>query len=189
MTKSTIKSFADYHRAALLTLAPELPGGTHIEHVAYGLFEEVGELVGAFKRHNFYGLDLDMVNVREEMGDVLWYLAAGYEQFDLISPEWEVNNKVERLEQYSITDALRLCTRNSSNCFQFISLGHLDEIPMDLDRIRLGLEVLAYIYDLDLLDVARDNLIKLSKRHGETFKKAGVIIKDVEHELSHMVES
>lgn len=43
------------------------------EHGAIGLAGEAGELLDALKRHKFYGLELDRVNVLEEVGDVLWY--------------------------------------------------------------------------------------------------------------------
>lgn len=57
--------------------APEHFSKSQIEelHCIMGLGTEVGELTDAYKRHLFYGTKLDNVNVEEEMGDVLWYLA------------------------------------------------------------------------------------------------------------------
>jgi len=44
-------------------------------HAVLGLETETGELQEAFKKHIFYGKDLDLVNVKEEVGDMMWYLA------------------------------------------------------------------------------------------------------------------
>lgn len=44
-------------------------------HAVLGLTSEVGELADALKKHLIYGKALDLVNVIEETGDVLWYEA------------------------------------------------------------------------------------------------------------------
>lgn len=43
-------------------------------HAGLGLATEAGEFVDAIKKHVFYGKPLDMVNLQEELGDVLWYI-------------------------------------------------------------------------------------------------------------------
>lgn len=44
-------------------------------HGAIGLCTEAGELQDMLKKHLFYGAPLDLVNVVEEIGDLLWYAA------------------------------------------------------------------------------------------------------------------
>ena len=44
-------------------------------HMLMGMVTEVGELVDAYKKHYAYGKALDKVNVAEEIGDLLWYVA------------------------------------------------------------------------------------------------------------------
>src|ERR1700757_1173035 len=44
-------------------------------HAALGLASEVGEFADALKKAIFYGKPLDKVNLSEESGDLLWYLA------------------------------------------------------------------------------------------------------------------
>lgn len=46
-----------------------------IEHAVMGLVTEAGELTDALKRHKFYRQKLDKVNLVEEVGDIMWYLA------------------------------------------------------------------------------------------------------------------
>lgn len=43
-------------------------------HAAMGVASDGGELVDAIKKHAIYGKDLDVENVVEEIGDVLWFL-------------------------------------------------------------------------------------------------------------------
>ena len=45
-----------------------------IEHMAYGLVTESGEILDALKKHKFYKRDLNTQNIREEIGDLCWYL-------------------------------------------------------------------------------------------------------------------
>lgn len=46
----------------------------HLMHMALGLAGEVGELVDAIKRRAIYRQPLDLANVREELGDIEFYL-------------------------------------------------------------------------------------------------------------------
>lgn len=59
---TTVKSRLDLSRMRLL-------------HAQMGLAGEAGELTDAIKKHIFYGKPLDKENVREECGDILWYMA------------------------------------------------------------------------------------------------------------------
>ena len=44
-------------------------------HGAMGAATESGELVDSIKRNLFYGKELDIINLVEEIGDILWYLS------------------------------------------------------------------------------------------------------------------
>jgi NTP pyrophosphatase (non-canonical NTP hydrolase) len=46
-----------------------------ILHGAIGLSTESGEILDAIKKSLFYGKKLDMVNIKEEVGDAMWYCA------------------------------------------------------------------------------------------------------------------
>ena len=43
-------------------------------HMIIGLVTESAELADAYKKHKYYGRDLDVQNVKEEIGDLMWYL-------------------------------------------------------------------------------------------------------------------
>lgn len=46
-----------------------------LDHAVTGLVTEVGEIADALKKHVFYGKELDTLNLKEEAGDLFWYLA------------------------------------------------------------------------------------------------------------------
>ena len=50
-------------------------GTIRVLHAAMGMSTEAGELLDAMKKHIFYGRDIDVVNLMEEHGDILWYAA------------------------------------------------------------------------------------------------------------------
>lgn len=44
-------------------------------HAGMGMDTEAGEFTDQLKKHIFYGKPLDEVNLSEEIGDMLWYIA------------------------------------------------------------------------------------------------------------------
>jgi len=46
-----------------------------ITHGVIGCVTESGEMMDALKKVIFYGKELDLTNLKEEMGDLMWYLA------------------------------------------------------------------------------------------------------------------
>jgi len=49
--------------------------GEDLLHAAIGIATESGELLDAIKKQLFYGKSLDRTNIKEEVGDLLWYIA------------------------------------------------------------------------------------------------------------------
>ena len=45
-------------------------------HMIFGMATEVGELMDAYKKNIAYKAELDMVNVQEEIGDIMFYIAS-----------------------------------------------------------------------------------------------------------------
>lgn len=44
-------------------------------HAAMGLSTEASEFLDPIKKYLFYGKPLDITNLKEELGDMLWYMA------------------------------------------------------------------------------------------------------------------
>jgi NTP pyrophosphatase (non-canonical NTP hydrolase) len=51
-------------------------------HMLFGLITEVGELVDPFKKKLAYNKEIDYINVQEEIGDIMYYLASFCRQHD-----------------------------------------------------------------------------------------------------------
>lgn len=61
---------------ALRTESPNFfPVNSRVLHAAMGCVTESAEMMDALKKSAFYGRELDVTNVLEEAGDILWYLA------------------------------------------------------------------------------------------------------------------
>jgi NTP pyrophosphatase (non-canonical NTP hydrolase) len=58
------------------------PVPPRVEHAAYGCVTEAGEMLDALKKAKFYGKTLDLTNIKEEAGDLLWYLAILFDELD-----------------------------------------------------------------------------------------------------------
>lgn len=67
----------DYIQDAIKTESVHfnVTGRERLLHAGIGLATESGEFLDALKKSIFYGKELDTVNLKEELGDVLWYMA------------------------------------------------------------------------------------------------------------------
>lgn len=66
-------------------------------HAAMGMDTEAGEFMDQLKKHLFYGKPLDEVNLREEIGDLLWYIAIGCDALDT-TVELEMARVIAKLQ-------------------------------------------------------------------------------------------
>lgn len=51
-------------------------------HAGIGMVTEAGEFIDALKKHLYYDKDLDLTNLKEELGDILWYMAIAMDALD-----------------------------------------------------------------------------------------------------------
>lgn len=71
--------FSIYQRQANRTAKKSDDLNYNLTHAALGLAGEAGEFVDAVKKAAIYGKPLDVENLREEMGGLLWYIALACE--------------------------------------------------------------------------------------------------------------
>ena len=48
-------------------------------HAAMGLQTESAEFTDALKKYVFYGKEVDKTNLKEELGDMLWYMSIAFD--------------------------------------------------------------------------------------------------------------
>lgn len=59
-------------------------------HSAMGLVTESSEFLDALKKFIFYGKELDLVNLKEEIGDLFWYCAIACDELEVSFEEIQV---------------------------------------------------------------------------------------------------
>jgi len=66
----------EYQTKAIRTRAPLVDQYKYMDtlHMLLGLTTEIGELSDPFKKHLAYGKEIDWVNVKEELADIMWYV-------------------------------------------------------------------------------------------------------------------
>lgn len=70
---------------------------TRLTHAALGMNTEAGEFLDVIKKYLFYGKDIDYVNLREELGDLCWYIGLACDVLDTNFDEVQRQN-ITKLE-------------------------------------------------------------------------------------------
>jgi NTP pyrophosphatase (non-canonical NTP hydrolase) len=143
----------EYHKEAIKTVNINT-----VEYFTIGLVNECGELLSPLKKHLYHNKPIDIPNLKEELGDVAWYIV------NLMSIK-DFNLKLSKIKlginySYAIKDIFRIMriTLDIDNNFssQFL-LTIFNEIVTEL-----GYEI------EEILDL---NIDKLRKRHGNAYSK------------------
>jgi NTP pyrophosphatase (non-canonical NTP hydrolase) len=127
-----------------------------LEHAYLGIIGEIGELTDTIKKHEIYGKELDQENIREELGDLRFYL------------QMLIN---EGLYQSSLTSKFAMTPRSAIfNCVYWtgkliandpFSSDHKIAFSMLFDNYHR----LCQLLDCDPKEIIEENMAKLSKRY------------------------
>ncbi len=87
----------EYVKKSKRTIAPLDTKQENNLHMILGMLTEVGELADVFKKNMAYNKVIDWINVKEEIGDVMFYIAGfcSMNNFDL---ENILENNVKKLQ-------------------------------------------------------------------------------------------
>lgn len=95
-------NFSEYKKLAEKTLSTNFYGDNtqtqKLLHGAIGLSTEANELLDMLKKHIYYGKEIDTVNMKEELGDLMWYIAIFCREYDLDIEEL-MNMNIEKLKK------------------------------------------------------------------------------------------
>ncbi len=69
-------------------------------HMGIGMSGEAGEIIDSLKKHVIYGKELDKVNLVEECGDVLWYMANMLDELGVSFEEVMAQNAAKLQKRY-----------------------------------------------------------------------------------------
>ena len=67
-------------------------GAINLIHALMGICTEAGEFADPIKKYLMYGKDLDEENLKEELGDLLWYIAIACETLNTSMSEVMTDN-------------------------------------------------------------------------------------------------
>ena len=86
-----------YQKEASRTFLSKGSRELDVLHCLVGMQTELGELADPYKKHIYYGKDLDKTNVAEELADQIWYAVnlARIENIDLVKA---LQNNIAKLK-------------------------------------------------------------------------------------------
>ena len=121
----TITDFQDYKEfVAKLKKPPEIiskeltAAKADAVNMVLGIAVEAGELVDAIKKWSIYNKDLDMINVKEELGDLAFYMVGLMELFGISLTDVIQGNVAKLQKRYdslTYTDADANLRRDKMN--------------------------------------------------------------------------
>lgn len=143
-------NWEEYQKLACRT-APE--GLTQL-NVLLGIAGELGEVSELIKKGLYHGKKIEHTRLIEELGDVLWYCAAGAQRFFPFAPPFPKRARDLQDLGALLLDALRDsgCPRAPEFAYQFV-------------------ETACCFFGLDIGDVMRANIEKLRERWPNGFGK------------------
>ncbi|HEY6435469.1 MAG TPA: nucleoside triphosphate pyrophosphohydrolase family protein [Ignavibacteriaceae bacterium] len=77
-----------------------LPEMYDLLHATLGISGEAGELLDAVKKSFIYSKPLDRINAREELGDLMWYIALACRTLDVTLEELMQENIDKLTKRY-----------------------------------------------------------------------------------------
>ena len=91
-------NFNEYQQLAKLTQKKFATKNEMIANVGLGLCGEAGEVADILKKDLLQSKELDVPHLKEELGDVLWYLAEACECFGFELEDLAISN-IEKLKR------------------------------------------------------------------------------------------
>lgn len=162
-----------------------------IEHATLGFITEAGELVDVVKKKEIYGKSLDIVNIGEEIGDMMWYVAiaadalgcakdmrnltpfkeeAGWEAFRRM-----VKQLVREAVNFDTSTNVMAAGKSTQASGKASAIGDLFKI------VRLCMTA-AETLQLDWEKLLKANIDKLAKRYPDKFDADKAIERNLEAE-------
>lgn len=99
--KNVLKTESNDYEAIKVRIATRR--NVRLLHASMGIDTEGGELTDSLKKYFFYGKEIDIINLKEEIGDLLWYIAILCDELKISFEEiMEIN--IEKLfKRYGIS--------------------------------------------------------------------------------------
>lgn len=182
-------NFKEYQKLALSTARFLATPLEDFQHGATGVVTEIAEIIDVHKRTAYYDTELNITNLKEEIGDVLWYLA-------LIEHSMLQSNRLDTKvsfinENITIEQILTRLVTGAADLYyysHFNEKNYMVNAEVVMDSIYTLFEFLkeyARRIGTDIESEMKNNIEKLAKRYPEGFTNYHAVNRDTENELSH----
>ena len=178
--EKSIKSFAEY---TLLASATDNPACMNKErHYLLGISSEIGEMCSCLKKFVGYNRPLDIVNLGEEMGDILWFIS---QLVQLKYPNGPISKMVfekeEERENLDRETTLFEGIMQLNLIFARIIWSEKEDknYQQELYDMVNVLSFIGKLYDFNLAQLAWINIQKLAVRFPEKFDSQREMMRDL----------
>ena len=146
-------------------------------HSKMGIQTECGEAIDTLKRHIFYGKEIDYINLQEEIGDIMWYIALA------------IADKPNEKHELTFMWDRGMCPTSQDELVLNLYY-HLNQIlkvqqVMTINQIREYLyhtDAMCHLLGVSLEEVCRMNINKLKTRYPEKFTEEAALNRDLNAE-------
>lgn len=155
---------------------------TDLKHVLLGIVDEIGEIAGAVKKKVGYGQNINVTNIKEELGDLSYFVAQLIDQMKFSGPLQEgilkdikgiMSGKINKEAKIDMFDHTRHLAGYGFNIM--ISIEHKDD-NIDVEGIIHNclfiiqvMNRIAYDCGTSYSKILDANIAKLKKRFPEKF--------------------
>lgn len=159
------------------------PAKQKVLHAAIGLCTEAGELIDVFDDLQ-EGRAIDVVNLKEELGDMYWYLA-------ILSRELSISSTLPHstVEKKDTSWHILQLVRSSGDILDLLKKSvyygaNLNEegISTEVLNLFISLNEISKNWNLAIQDIWETNINKLKARYGEKFSEEGALNRDLDKE-------
>ena len=96
--QENVKTFGDFQELSKRTMNSDLPHDLQLANYSLGLAGETGETIDLIKKGLFHGHELSRLKIKEELGDIMFYVAA-IATLNKISLNDVVNYNIDKLNK------------------------------------------------------------------------------------------
>lgn len=90
----------DLNETGYMYAAARAVSSIELLHASLGITTESGELTDILKKYILYNKDIDVINFKEELGDLLWYIALACRHLDVSMEEIFAQNNAKLRARY-----------------------------------------------------------------------------------------
>jgi NTP pyrophosphatase (non-canonical NTP hydrolase) len=188
--------YSEYVKATRRTWNEKEDVLDNINHATLGLFDEAGELAKQYKSNLAYDTPLDVTNVKEELGDLMYFIARLTEELkfknkDSLQEKLQkiITDKPEYEGKPSQLDMVFSIATRAGGVYAGLVTNDGPAIVRSIMDLMFNIKIFSVILDTDLSKIMEANIEKLKKRFPEKFETEEALNRDVESESEAIKET